>query len=690
MAKKDKSSKKPESAVPVGEKEEKAVEHWRKLLDASLERERNYRKLAREVIDIYEECDEGEIPFNILYANTETLAPALFSNIPRPETRTRSRVPNATADAAAGLVDSYLENFVDSGDARYEPFSAVVSTAVLQALVPGRGIGRVHYAADVKRSEAGDPMALIDESVFVESVDWNKIRFGFAKKWEDVPWIAFEHNFTYDEAEAKWGATKAEKLKYGTPEDDPDMPKSPDEQGVEVSTCFEIWCKKTRKVYWIESCGEVYLETLDDPFRLEGFFPIPKPLMFFFKIKDMVPVPLYKVYKQQAAELNRITRRITGLIEAMKIRGFYDNNQAEMAKIFEQEENTLLALTNLAAMGQGAKAENAIWLAPIDKHAVVLQTLLAQRQAILQVIYQIMGIADIMRGSSVASETLGAQEIKSKWGTLRLKKAQKAVADFARDLMRLGAELAFSRMQPENLRMLTGSKLLGQAQADQMEQAAAMAQQTGQQIPPEVQEQLALPTFEECVELLRRDVLRRYTIDIETNSTLEPETTEDKENMADFLNAFSQFLNGLFPMVEAGILSAEVIKGVMLALSRRFRMGKDLDPYIQKIGAAGPNVGEQKKQLEEQAKALAEGEKKVKAEADKVQREKIGLEKSKAQFQIAQIQAQVKQVTAALSQDVKNAKAKAELEKLIIQLEKAMMQASQPQGEAKEPEHADV
>jgi hypothetical protein len=43
------------------------------------------------------------------------------------------------------------------------------------------------------------------------------------------------------------------------------------------------------------------------------------------------------------------------------------------------------------------------------------------------VIFQLTGIADIMRGSSQASETLGAQEIKQAWGTMRLKRMQKEV-----------------------------------------------------------------------------------------------------------------------------------------------------------------------------------------------------------------------------------------------------------------------
>ena len=114
---------------------------------------------------------------------------------------------------------------------------------------------------------------------------------------------------------------------------------------------------------------------------------------------------------------------------------------------------------------------------------------------IKQVIFEIMGMADIMRGSSVASETLGAQELKNKWGTLRLKRSQGSVAEFLRGCLRLAAELGLSKLSPETIRQMTGSSLPRQADMDALEQQGQM----GQPLPPEAQAQLALPTFEEAL-----------------------------------------------------------------------------------------------------------------------------------------------------------------------------------------------
>ena len=60
------------------------VRFWLNEIKASQDRERNWRRKAESVIDVYEGEDKRENSFNILYSNTETLAPALYNNPPGP------------------------------------------------------------------------------------------------------------------------------------------------------------------------------------------------------------------------------------------------------------------------------------------------------------------------------------------------------------------------------------------------------------------------------------------------------------------------------------------------------------------------------------------------------------------------------------------------------------------------------
>lgn len=669
MVSKKNGPKAPSDVAKEGE--DARVLWWRKELEASAKRERTYQKEANDLIRIYEAEDE-DIPYNILYSNTETLVPALYSSPPRPDTRPRSRVKNPVADAAAGLIDSQLTTFIDSGDVRYQSLDDAISASVLQAAVPGRGMIRLHYKSNVETDAEGAPVSVLDESVFPEAVPWNKVRFGYAKTWAAMPWIAFEHAFTREEAKAELGADVADKLTYEVPKDG-DSRQAAEGETTEVACVLEVWDKASRSVLWLEEAGsKEFLKELADPYQLEGFYPMPEPLQFFSRISCFIPVPLYRLYKKQAAELNKVTRRIDKLIEAMKIRGFYDSNVDGLRRVFEQDDNTLIPLENLAALGQGAKAENAIWLVPIEKHVTVLQQLIMQRQQLKQVIFEIMGIADIMRGSSVASETLGAQELKNKWGTLRLKRGQKAVATFVRNTLRLAAELSFTRMAPETLRQLTGSSLPQQAELDQFELQA----QAQSQLPPEAMAKMAMPSFEEALALCQQDVLRRYTIDIETNSTIDADASSDKEDLREFLGALGQFLNGLMPLMESGFLPREVLKGILAAMARRFRLGRDLDQYIASMGQGQDPSGGGKAALDKKAKELEGTQKKLQSEqqalqkqAEQVKRDKMALEQRSMQFTLQETQATIQATIRDLQSGLKGEKAKVALESLLLRIQ---------------------
>ena len=78
----------------------------------------------------------------------------------------------------------------------------------------------------------------------------------------------------------------------------------------------------------------------------------------------------------------------------------------------------------------------------MDPTVKALQQLYVQRDAIKQTIYEVTGIADILRGASDPRETLGAQQIKQQWGSLRIQMLQKQVAEIAESVARQASEEA--------------------------------------------------------------------------------------------------------------------------------------------------------------------------------------------------------------------------------------------------------
>jgi hypothetical protein len=580
------------------------VSKWMKEYDAAKKREKTFRAASAKIVQLYEGDEKTESQFNILYSNTETLAPALYNSIPRAVVDRRFKDEDKIGGMAAKITQRTLEYLLDDGMAEYASFDDLMKSAVLEALVPGRGLTRFKYDASIKTEEAANPTDDADspppvetvegEVVCGEEVPWDRFCHGYAKKWKDVPWVAFDHFMDKGELVSNFGEIgNLVPVAESASEDDESGKSDEGLKDTKTAAVIEIWDKQTKKVYFFaRSYPDAPVKVVDDPLGLTGFFPNPKPLTFTQKISTLTPVPLYTFYEEQAKELNAITLRINRLIRALKVRGLYDATVEGLDKVLSADDNVLIPAENVAALQQGQSLEKAIWLFPIEKLIVVLQQLYLQRNQVKQVIYEITGIADIMRGSSSASETLGAQEIKNQWGTLRLKRSQKEVGRYARDCLRIMAEIAVSKFSEVTLKGMTGLQIPSGEEKAQAQQILAagppMGADPNMQPPPELLELAQGPSFTELLDLLRTDTNRSYRIDIETNSTIDAEATEDKQNVGELLNALAQYLNGIQPLVESGSLPFEAAQGMMLAIVRRFRFGPELEDQLKKMKAPTP------------------------------------------------------------------------------------------------------
>lgn len=668
-------------AKPSSKSGEALVKHWMDEIEASLRREKTWLKDARCAIDIYE--GETEQPFNILYSNTETLSPALYNSTPRPDVAPRHKDENPIAQAAAALCQSYLTFFVDSGDPTYPSFDELNIAAVAQALVPGRGAVWFKYDADVAKDEAtGEPTQVNYETVCGEMVPYDRLLEGYGRTWQEVPWIARIHVYTEEDAQRDFGKKASlisfEERKDGQEKNDADpQPQIQGAEGAKLGLVYEIWSKTNREVLFITPGAKEPLRRTEDPLHLEGFFPTPEPMKFFRRVSSNVPRTLYKVYENQAKELNRVTVRIQRIIEALKIRGFYDSTVEGIAKALEQEDNILLPIENVAALiGRGGKLEDAIFTFPVEKLVGVLQQLYTQREQIKQVIYEITGISDILRGASVASETATAQNLKDQWGSLRLRRFQKEVARYVRDSLRIVAEIAFEKLSPETLIACTGSKLPRKADQERAKLILSQAQMMGQQPPPELELVLKAPAFEDVHAVLKQDLLRRYNIDIETNSTVDAEATEDKKDIGEFMNAMAQFLAGISPLIENGTLPFEGAKAMLLAIVKRYRFGREVEEQISSMAPpqqpSGEEIKKMQAEMEARAKELDQREQAVKDELTKVEDEKRALETMRKEFQAELKVAQAEE------------KARLATENAQRQADEAVMQAQQVQRTADE------
>lgn len=611
-------------------KAEDVVKHWLGEISDSQEREKAFRKTGRKVNKIYEVETKEENQFNILYSNTETLLPALYNNQPRPVVERRFKDEDPLGKTASKVTERLLAFFIENDNREYEPFSELMVQSVLEALLPGRGLVRFKYHADFEAvppaAEGEKPGEKVSyETVCGEQISWDNILFGYSKTWQKLPWAAIEHFMDKGELKENFPDIEISRVELTAkgakaPGEGEGDDKADDDKAPDMAQVFEIWDKKKRKVVFVSpGYKDGPLKETDDPLGLSGFFPFPEPLSFTKKVTGGAPIALYLFYEDQAKELNRITMRINKIVSAMKVRGFYNGNLGDLSRVLEAGDNTLIATDKNGIGAQDiTNLSNEIWLMPLEKLIQVLQQLYVQRQQVKTVIYEITGISDILRGSSVASETATAQEIKNQWGTLRLKRGQKTVMRFVRDSLRIIAEIAVTKLSQETIAAMTGLQYPTNEQKAQGQQVIAQLQASGQQPPPQLVQGLSMPSWEDILGLLKNDLTRDYRIDIETNSTVDAEATEDKANLTEFLNAISQFMNGVGPMVSEGIMPFEAAKAMLLAVTRRYRFGTEVEDLIQQMTAPKPQgdgqaeaakaAGEQAKAKSEQEKMAMEGE----------------------------------------------------------------------------------
>lgn len=605
-----------ERADDLGKSPEAVAKRWKLELKLADKREAAWRKKAADTYRLYTPETAATNSFNVLWTNTETLRQAVYNSLPQPDARRRYQDEDPLGKAVGEVLTRSLEFAQDTYD-----FDGAMKGDVLSMLLAGRAVSRIKYVPDIRtvggetaEQDGSDEEA--QESEAYEEIEWEQViceRVQYddfrilcaAKTWDEVFAVAFRHRFTREDCVEKFGEEIGNAIPLDSA-DDEDVKKAKDVEDLfKTAEIWEIWDKDEKEVLFVCPTHPTPAKVQDDPLRLQGFFPIPRPLYAIENDQSLVPATLYSQYEQQAKELNRTSTRINKLIDALKVRGIYDATLSELGELMKATDNELIPAQNVTALIERGGLEKAIWMIPIQEAAMVLKELQAQREACKGVIYEITGISDIMRAATNPNETFGAQKIKSQWGTQRLQRMQKEVQRYIRDLIRLKAEVIAEKFQPETLESMTLIQLPHKAEVDQQfamqQQQYQMAmmqwqQMQGQQQPGQQPQQPPQPpqypnnviTWEKVVEAMRNDATRTYRIDIETDSTLAATQESDMEGMTKLLGGLSQMIAQFGPAVQAGIIPMDAVKALMGAVIRRARMGTTVEDALEKIKQPPP------------------------------------------------------------------------------------------------------
>lgn len=593
------------AAAKQGKDSEKRKEgaKWLDRIKAAGKLEKPWMDDAAKAVNAYTNSNKNEMDradvlgsrydFNILYANVETIVPAVINSPPVPDIRRRFNDPDPAARVVADLMERAIRVQIDDSRMQIE-----LEGAAQDAFLAGRGIIRIRFKSNIvgtkdeptddeiieaessRADGEGEPDAVADayssydqsgdaqtpvsgvpseriedECIPVEAVAWNDYRHGPATRWADRPWDAFRFCIARED-EAESFDTKLIDSQLD------DTEKNARRISENDLTGWEIWCKKDRKVKFIDDDG-IILKEIDDPLGLPDFFCIPTPMQPIELVGNLRPYNPFNIYSKLADELDTITKRINIIVEAMQVKGWYPGEAKDILNIISLADNEFAPVAGAELWAQHGGIDGIVAFWPIEKFAACLKELYLAREQTKQSIYEITGISDIVRGASQASETATAQNIKSQWGSLRIQKMQRMLERCARDIFVMMSEIIPTKFSRETLEKMTGIPLLPKPGMD----------------PEQIQQIQAVNA------LLDQRISTYYRVDVESDSTVRADLTRQKQEASEFLQGSGAYFQGVMPLVETGAMSKEVAIELYASNARMFNLGKSTEDVLEKWSA---------------------------------------------------------------------------------------------------------
>lgn len=650
------------SAAPTSE-QKRIKQYWREI-ERYRQFTNDWHQDAKNIEKLYLDEDRGENSatrrFSLLWSNVETLKPAVYAKLPNVQCSRRYKDKDPVARVAAELMERCVNTSFEIYDVD-EVFQMVRD----DRLLPGRGQAWVRYEADIETyeledgetetgeqpSELSEPKTaerLNGERVCIDYVHWGDFGHNVAGTWSEV-WLVWRCVYkTQEEMTERFGAEIANKCSYDAKA--PAMPHMDGEAETAEEFCrvYECWDKRARKVTWLtEGMKSEALESGPPPINFGAFFPCPRPCYATKTSRKLVPRPDYAYYRDQAKEINDLTDKIGNMCDWLIVKAFVPGGPSKIADPIEEairENSNRELFVSVESMSEwterGGAAKLIDWM-PIDMIVKAIQSAIAARNQLIQDVFQITGISDILRGQTDPTETLGAQELKAQTGSRRLRNTKDEVARFCRDVGRLAAEVAAEKFEPETIAELTGYtyvptpeplgtplpgvQAIGANGGPALNPPPTLPLPGGPAIPagitmpvqgaggplagvgggeapmgqptppapspaaPATAEDASSPTMtfgDDVIKLLRNDRLRSFRIDVETDSTGQADENAEKQAATEFITATSGFIEKAGSML-AGAPELAPLMGEMLTFAvRRYRAGRGLEDEIEKTFGA--------------------------------------------------------------------------------------------------------
>ena len=334
-------------------------------------------------------------------------------------------------------------------------------------------------------------------------------------------------------------------------------------------------------------------------------------------------------YRDQLEEINLLTGRIHALSDALEAKGFYPAGGAEIADAVQTAIRIKTPGDRDGAdqqLGGVRRIKGSHHLAA-DRHDLADHHRAGDAcKQIIEDIYQITGLADIMRGATDPQETLGAQQLKTQYGSTRIRDKQQELVRLARDLVEITSEIIIEKFDTATIIEMSQIQLPTQADeaaADDADPAgpdagAAAAAGTGaarlsqasrrsqtrkpsrcRQWCSRAWSQLRTlqekPTIEQVLYFLKDNRAKSFVLDIETDSTIMQDENAEKQRRTEFVQVLGPLLPQLSQLITAEPKTANVAGEILKFATAPFRAGRSLEGSIDELVEMMKEKGGQQK-----------------------------------------------------------------------------------------------
>lgn len=557
---------------------------WRSRIQKAHKALKGWRREAKSAYEAYWLDEKHQEKFPLFWANTQIQHSAVFAQAPTAEVRRRNtEVAGPHRELSQGLERAINYQF-DIQDTE-----SAFNAAVDDFLIAACGLVRVHYDPELQTDENGVPVAILSQGLSLEHVPYARLTWEPNKNWTAVDWVAIEHMLSKREFQDQFPGKPCPEASISGEGDAGGDGEQKNPEAAKYAPLYRVWevfDKKTRTVVVIAEGEDEPLEVRQDELGLNGFYPFARPMMMNLKKDELIPKPEYVYIKPQLQYINRLTGRIEAITGAIKDVGFYDDSLTELQSLKDTKDGDMIPLRALAerlASASGARLENLIAKMPIDQLSNVLSHLREMREDAKAQIYEITGISDLVRGVSDPDETATAQREKSQWAGARFGIKEREVIRHVRDTVRLMGEVVSEHFEP-----------------------SILTQMTGTEFTPEM------------VQIMRNDLSRAFSVDIETDSTILADEKAERQDRMEFLTAVSEFLPSALESINNQPATAQLMQQMLLFLVRSFKHGRQLEDEIEAMAQQMDPMQQMQQQIQDLQGQLDQGAQDLQAAQDQL------------------------------------------------------------------------